>query len=48
MLRIVQANAVYDADAKSPNDLLDRYYTLTEWSSAVARQSSSSSPPSCA
>ena len=37
MLRIVQANAVYDADAKSPNDLLDRYFTLTEWSSAVAR-----------
>jgi len=37
MLRIVQANAVYDADAKTPNDLLDRYFTLTEWSTAVAR-----------
>jgi len=35
--RIVQANAVYDADAKSPNELLDRYFTLTEWSAAVAR-----------
>lgn len=37
MLRIVQANAVYDADAKTPDDLLDRYFTLTEWSTAVAR-----------
>jgi glycosyltransferase involved in cell wall biosynthesis len=36
-MRIVQANAVYDADAKTPNDLLDRYFTLTEWSTAVAR-----------
>jgi glycosyltransferase involved in cell wall biosynthesis len=35
-LRIVQANPVYDADAKTPNDLLDRYFTLTEWSTAVA------------
>ena len=35
-MRIVQANAVYDADAHTPNDLLDRYFTLTEWSSAVA------------
>lgn len=35
-MRIVQANPVYDADAKTPNDLLDRYFTLTEWSSAVA------------
>jgi glycosyltransferase involved in cell wall biosynthesis len=36
MLRIVQANAVFDADAKTPHDLLDRYHTLTEWSLAVA------------
>jgi glycosyltransferase involved in cell wall biosynthesis len=35
-LRIVQANAVYDPAAKTPNDLLDRYFTLTEWSGAVA------------
>src|SRR5215510_14213230 len=35
-MRIVQANAVYDAGAKTPNDLLDLYYTLTEWSTAVA------------
>ena len=35
-MRIVQANAVYDPGAKTPNDLLDRYFTLTEWSGAVA------------
>ena len=35
-MRIVQANPVYDADAKTPNDLLDRYFTLTGWSTAVA------------
>ena len=36
-MKIVQANAVYDADAKTPNELLDRYLTLTEWSTAVSR-----------
>jgi glycosyltransferase involved in cell wall biosynthesis len=36
-MRIVQVNPVYDADAKTPNDLLNRYFTLTEWSTAVAR-----------
>ena len=35
-MRIVQANAVYDPAAKTPGELLDRYRTLTEWSSAVA------------
>ena len=35
-MRIVQANAVYDPAAKTPADLLDRYRTLTEWSTAVA------------
>ena len=35
-MRIVQANAVYDPGAKTPNDVLDRYVTLTEWSAAVA------------
>ena len=35
-MRIVQANAVYDPSANTPNDLLDRYFTLTEWSTAVA------------
>ena len=34
-MRIVQANAVYDPAAKTPNDVLDRYFTLTEWSAAV-------------
>lgn len=36
MLRIVQANAVYDAAARNAEALLDSYYTLTEWSNAVA------------
>jgi glycosyltransferase involved in cell wall biosynthesis len=35
-VRIVQANAVYDPAAKTPDELLDRYRTLTEWSRAVA------------
>lgn len=36
MLRIVHANAVYDPAAKTAGELLDRYRTLTEWSTAVA------------
>jgi glycosyltransferase involved in cell wall biosynthesis len=36
-VRIVQANAVYDPAAKTPDALLDLYRTLTEWSGAVAR-----------
>jgi glycosyltransferase involved in cell wall biosynthesis len=35
-VRIVQANAVYDPAAKTPDALLDLYHTLTEWSTAVA------------
>ena len=35
-MRIVQANAVYDRAAKTPEALLDSYHTLTEWSEAVA------------
>ena len=35
-MRIVQANAVYDPAAKTPDELLDRYRTLTEWSAAIA------------
>lgn len=35
-LRIVQANAVYDPSIKNAGALLDLYYTMTEWSSAVA------------
>jgi glycosyltransferase involved in cell wall biosynthesis len=35
-LRIVQANAVYEPAAKTPGELLERYRTLTEWSSAIA------------
>ena len=35
-MRIVQANAVYDPAAKTPDELLDRYRTLTEWSTAIA------------
>jgi glycosyltransferase involved in cell wall biosynthesis len=35
-VRIVRANIVYDAAAKTPGELLDRYRTLTAWSSAVA------------
>jgi glycosyltransferase involved in cell wall biosynthesis len=35
-LRIVQANAVYDPAARQPNDLLDSYHTLTEWSAALS------------
>ena len=35
-MRIVQANAVYDATARTADELLDRYPTLTEWSRAVA------------
>jgi glycosyltransferase involved in cell wall biosynthesis len=35
-LHIVQANAVYEPEARTPDELLDRYRTLTEWSVAVA------------
>jgi glycosyltransferase involved in cell wall biosynthesis len=35
-LRIVQANAVYDAGIKTADALLDAYHTLTEWSVAMA------------
>jgi len=35
-MRIVQANAVYDASLKTPDTLLDAYHTLTEWSTALA------------
>lgn len=35
-MRIVQANAVYDATAKTPSALLEQYRTLTEWSDALA------------
>ncbi|HEX8031859.1 MAG TPA: glycosyltransferase family 4 protein [Vicinamibacterales bacterium] len=35
-MRIVQANAVYDSSAKTPDELLGMYRTLTEWSVAVA------------
>ena len=37
VLRIVQANAVYDPAATTPAALLDLYRTLTEWSTAVLR-----------
>jgi glycosyltransferase involved in cell wall biosynthesis len=36
-LRIVQANAVYDAGIKTADALLDAYHTLTEWSVAMAK-----------
>jgi glycosyltransferase involved in cell wall biosynthesis len=36
VLKIVQANAVYDPAARDPNALLDLYHTLTEWSTAMA------------
>ncbi|MEP6783006.1 MAG: glycosyltransferase family 4 protein [Acidobacteriota bacterium] len=35
-MRIVQANAVYDPQARTAHDLLDRYRTLTESSVAMA------------
>ncbi|HEX4913096.1 MAG TPA: glycosyltransferase family 4 protein [Vicinamibacterales bacterium] len=35
MLRIVQANAVYDPASRTAHALLDTYHTLTEWSAAV-------------
>lgn len=35
MLRIVQANAVYDPALKTTAALLDAYHTLTEWSAAM-------------
>jgi glycosyltransferase involved in cell wall biosynthesis len=41
LLHIVQVNAVYDSDAKTPDALLDRYATLTEWSAAVANAGAS-------
>lgn len=36
MLRIVQVNAVYDPQLRAPDALLDRYTTLTDWSTAIA------------
>ena len=36
MLRIVQVNAVYDPQLRTPEALLDRYTTLTDWSTAIA------------
>lgn len=36
MLRIVQVNAVYDHQLRSPEALLDRYTTLTDWSTSIA------------
>lgn len=36
-MRIVQANAVYDPAARTPDALLDLYRTLTEWSTSVAQ-----------
>ncbi|MEO7134396.1 MAG: glycosyltransferase, partial [Vicinamibacterales bacterium] len=35
-MRIVQANALYDATTKTADELLDGYRSLTEWSRAVA------------
>jgi len=37
LLRIVQVNAVYDQQLRSPEALLDRYTTLTDWSTSIAR-----------
>lgn len=42
MLRIVQANAVYDPAAKTAGELLDRSRALTEWSAAIARAGAAS------
>lgn len=36
MLRIVQVNAVYDPQLRTPDALLDRYTTLTDWSTSIA------------
>jgi glycosyltransferase involved in cell wall biosynthesis len=36
LLRIVQANAVYDPASRTAHALLDQYHTLTEWSAAVS------------
>jgi glycosyltransferase involved in cell wall biosynthesis len=36
LLRIVQVNAVYDPQLRTPDALLDRYATLTDWSTAIA------------
>lgn len=35
-LKVVQANAVYEPELRDANALLDRYYTLREWSEAMA------------
>jgi glycosyltransferase involved in cell wall biosynthesis len=37
LLRIVQVNAVYDHQLRSPDALLDRYATLTDWSTSIAK-----------
>lgn len=36
LLRIVQANAVYDPALRTAEALLEQYHTLTEWSAAMA------------
>ena len=41
LVRIVQVNAAYDPDATTPAALLDRYPTLTQWSSAMCRAGAS-------
>src|SRR5438105_10541829 len=35
-MRVVQVNLVYDDRVADPDALLDRYWTLTGWSDAVA------------
>ncbi len=39
-MRIVHINYVYDDDLADPDALLDRYHTLTEWSTALAASDS--------
>lgn len=41
MLRIVQVNAVYDPQLRTPDALLDRYTTLTDWSTSIAKAGAS-------
>jgi glycosyltransferase involved in cell wall biosynthesis len=36
LLQIIQVNAAYDPEAKTPDALLDRYTTLTGWSTAIS------------
>ena len=42
-LHIVQVNGVYDPDARTPDALLDRYATLTDWSTSIAGAGASAS-----